>query len=352
VRFAFGAGGTGGHILPAIALADELKARGHESIFIGNSSSMEERLASDAGYMFFRIRVQKLYRKLTPSNLAFPYHLGASILQSRRILKEQAIDAVITTGGYVAGPVALAAISLKIPSFLHESNSYPGLTTRYLKRHVDRLYVSFEESRDYLQGAQIRNFGIPIKKSSEEKFSLADIGLKEDAKTLLITGGSQGSYALNSVVSNCIDALLDSEWQIIWQTGRRSYEEFWRMHKNKKGLYLFDFSNSLRGMMRKSDLAIARSGAMTIAELESALLPAILIPLPTSAGNHQYHNAVSQVKKGVAQLILQESLNPVRLLDAVNSINIQSMREKLEKLPPNNATELIVTDILSCIKEK
>jgi len=352
MRFAFGAGGTGGHIMPAIALAEELRARGHESIFIGNGASLEERLATAEQYPFHKIRVQKLYRSLTPSNLAFPFRLGSSILKCREILKKQRIDAVITTGGFVAGPVALAAITLRIPGFLHESNSYPGLTTRRLRRHLDRLYISFDESRAYLNGAELRNFGIPIKKIEADDFSLEDIGLIEGKKTLLITGGSQGSFALNSAVSDSVDALLDSDWQIIWQTGKRSYAEFWQMHKNTPGLYLFDFSRSLPAMMLKSDLAITRSGAMTLAELESSALPAILIPLPSSAGNHQYHNALAQVKKGVAQILSQDGLNPVRLLDAINTADTGSMREKLTKLPVNNASELIVTDILSCIKER
>ncbi|MDD4148112.1 MAG: undecaprenyldiphospho-muramoylpentapeptide beta-N-acetylglucosaminyltransferase [Candidatus Cloacimonetes bacterium] len=348
MRFAFGAGGTGGHIVPAIALARELKSRGHECIFIGNASSMEERLAQKHSLSFFPIKVQKLYRSLNPDNLLFPYYLAGSILKSRRILKDEHIDGVITTGGFVSGPVAIAAISHKVPCFLHESNSYPGLSTRYLSRYLHRTYISFEQSRPYLPKAKLKNFGIPILESVRDTgFSLTTLGLKDDRPTILISGGSQGSLAINSVVSSVVGELLSSGWQILWQTGSLTYKQFYKQHNGKEGLYIFDFNSELSNMMKKVNLAITRAGAMTIAELEAAALPAILIPLPTAAENHQYYNALAQKNKGVAELLVQSELNPQNLLATIKKVEPDKLRKALLALPANTATEQIVTDILS-----
>lgn len=352
MRFAFGAGGTGGHIIPALALADELKSRGHHSIFIGNAKSMEERLSADSAYPFFPIQVQKLYRKLSLSNLLFPYYLIHSIAQSRRILRSEAIDAVISTGGFVAGPVSIAALRLKLPCFLHESNSYPGLTTRYLAKHLHRLYLSFEESKRYIKQANIKNYGIPIKnQNSLGEFKLSEYGLSPNKKTLLISGGSQGSLAINTAVSAIVRELWEDGWQILWQTGSLSYEQFKAIHKDDAGLYLFEFSPVLPAMMRIANLAITRAGAMTIAELEAARLPAILIPLPTAAGNHQYYNALAQQNKQVAEILLQNQLNPQSLLALIKQINLSRLKAELNKLPENKAAQTIISDILTCLKE-
>lgn len=346
MKFAFGAGGTGGHIIPALAMAHELKARGHECVFIGNKSSMEERLSADANYPFHAIKVQKLYRKLTVANLLFPYYLSGSIIACRKLLKD--CDGVITTGGFVAGPVAIAAISKKIPCFLHESNSYPGITTKYLAPRLTRIYISFEDSRKYLPLNKLRNFGIPIvNRERKAGLSLEQIGLKEGKRTLLITGGSQGSVAINEAVSTIASVLLQQDWQIIWQTGSYSYQRFAQLFQDTPGIHIFDFSPHLAEMMQKADLAITRAGALTIAELEAARLPAILIPLPTAAENHQYYNALAQRNKGVAEFIEQKELSPQGLLAGISTVENWFNVRAMNALPENNAAHNIINDILS-----
>lgn len=352
MKFAFGAGGTGGHIVPALALATELRSQGHDCIFIGNASGMEEGLAAQHNLPFFPIKIQKLYRSLKPQNLFFPFFLAGSIVKSRHILRDEHIDGVVTTGGFVAGPVAIAAISQKLPCFLHESNSFPGLTTRHLAKHLQRTYISFEESRRYLPKANLKNFGIPILKSANDtQFSFKSLGLSDDKPTLLISGGSQGSLAINSAVSSIISVLLGDGWQILWQTGRLSYKQFYDQHNGREGLYIFDFDSELSSMMKKADLAITRAGAMTIAELEAASLPAVLIPLPTAAENHQYYNARAQKDKGVAELLVQSELSPQTLLTAIKDLDREKLHNNMLRLPENMASEQIVKDILSFFKE-
>lgn len=350
MKFAFGAGGTGGHIIPALALANELKEAGHECFFIGNSGSMEERLSQSSGYEFRSIKVQKLYRKLSLSNLLFPYYLLKSYLDCQKLIRT--CDGVITTGGFVAGPVALAALKLGIPSFLHESNSYPGLTTRHLAKHLKRFYISFEETRKYLPRVEAINYGIPIIQREKADFRLSDIGLADGKDTLLISGGSQGSVALNKVISAALPKLLAQGWQIIWQTGANSYQQYKDLHKDTPGLYLFDFSPLLAEMMKAAKLAITRAGALTIAELEAAKLPAILIPLPTAAENHQYHNALAQKHKGIATLIEQKDFDTHKLLDTLNNVASWLDTQKLNALGENTAARDITQDILNTYQRR
>lgn len=350
MKFAFGAGGTGGHIIPAIAMANELKRLGHECIFIGNSKSMEERLAQDAGYPFFPIKVQKLYRKFTLANMMLPYFLAGSVLSSRKWLRD--CDGVITTGGFVAGPVAIAGIMRKLPTFLHESNSYPGITTKYLARRLTRIYISFEDTRKYLPLNKLRNLGIPIVKRKQQKeFSLSSIGLTEAKKTLLVTGGSQGSLAINEAIATIVSVLVNQDWQVIWQTGAHSYQRFATLFKDSPEVHIFDFSAHLAEMMQHVSLAITRAGALTIAELEAAKLPAILIPLPSAAENHQYYNALAQKNKGIATLLQQTELSPQTLLMEISTVEHWFNPKAMQALPENNAAQDIINDILNFYKE-
>lgn len=315
---------------------------------IGNSQSMEARMAKQAGLPFFPIKVQKLYRSLKIVNLMFPYYLINSIISSGRILSRQKVDGVITTGGFVAGPVAIAAIFRKIPCFLHESNSFPGITTKHLARYLTCLYISFEDTRKHIQTKNLKNFGIPIlPQDIARETNLENFGLQNAKPTILITGGSQGSLAINSAVSGLIGLLLEEGWQILWQTGKTTFDTFYEKHKDRKYLHMFDFTDQLPAMMRKADLAITRAGAMTIAELEASALPAILIPLPTAAENHQYYNALAQKQKGVAELINQKDLSPQSLLTIIKTMDRPSMRQRLQELPVNMAAEQIVADILN-----
>jgi len=348
MKFLFGAGGTGGHVVPALALADQLRSLGHECVFIGNGDSIEQRLCTQNGYKFHAIKVQKLYRSLKPENLLFPYYLGSSIINAGRIIRNEQPKAVICTGGFVSGPVAIAAGMRQVPLFFHESNSYPGLVTRFLQRSISRIYISFESSRNYLRNSDLKKLGIPLKKRDVGDFSLEKIGLKSGVFTILVSGGSQGSLAINLAVEKILPYLEKQGWQLIWQTGSRTYAQF-AVYGQKSGIHLFAFSPELPEMLAKADLAITRAGAMTIAELEETHTPSILIPLPTAAENHQYYNALEQYRKGVALLLQQSELSPESLIKAIETVNqsLAGFRSKLQALPANRAATEIVADLLA-----
>ncbi|MDD2229077.1 MAG: undecaprenyldiphospho-muramoylpentapeptide beta-N-acetylglucosaminyltransferase [Candidatus Cloacimonetes bacterium] len=348
MKIAFGGGGTGGHIVPALAIAECLKQLGHEALFIGNRNSIEERLVRAENYQFQAIKVQKLYRSFSFRNLLFPFYLVGSIISSCRILKHENPDAVFVTGGFVAGPVALSAIILRIPVYGHESNSYPGLVTRTLAKYFRHIYISFESSRKYLPQAKLSNFGIPLKSGSESSFLAESIGLVADKPIIIVSGGSQGSLAINNAIESIIPDLINKGYQLIWQTGRTTYNKFADKFKPFSGLYLFDFSPDYINMLSVAKLAITRAGAMTIAELEENRVPSILIPLPSAAENHQYFNALEQQEKGVSLLLEQFKLTPETLINAIEIVvsNVSEYKAKLEGLPQNQATQKITNDLL------
>jgi len=338
--------------VPALALADELQARGHECSFIGNANSVEARLCAANGYHLDIIKVQKLYRSITWDNFLFPYYLARSVFQAVNLLKRLRPQAVICTGGFVAGPVALAASLMKIPLFFHESNSFPGLVTRFMARRITCIYISFASTRRYLPKAHLEHLGIPLKQKVLNRFELSGIGLADNIPTILVSGGSQGSVAINNVIDLALPEIIKQGYQLLWQTGAISFEKYASKHQNTPGVYIFAFSPDLPQMQSKAIFAITRAGAMTIAELEENKVPAILIPLPTAAENHQYYNAREQQEKGVAILLPQNQLTPASLMEAINLLKAEliNYRNALGKLPPNTASSRIVDSILDQIK--
>ncbi len=356
MKIVFGAGGTGGHIIPALAVAQYLVSMGATCSFIGNRNSMEERLCSEAGYPFNSIQVQKLYRKLTIQHILFPYYLLKSIHRACHHLRNQKADAVFCTGGFVSGPVAIAAIILRIPLFFHESNSYPGIVIRFLARYSKQTFTSFVATGRYLKTAPTHLTGVPIKPRIEKSadFRPQDFCLSGDKPILLVVGGSQGSLALNKAVDAALPKLAEKGFELIWQTGTGSYTEYKARYEKMAGVYIFDFSNDLPLFYTHSTIALTRAGAMTIAELEASRLPAILVPLPTSAENHQLLNARAQQSKGCALLLEQKDLNAQTLVQSLETLysQLESYKSKLNEQPANNAAETIATVIIESLKAR
>lgn len=354
MRFIFGCGGSGGHIYPALALAHEFAQYSHESMFIGNADGMEKSLVSKEGYPFLPIKVLKLSRKLHPSLLAFPFYLASSIARSVKYLKKQRPDAVICTGGYVSGPVAIAAIMLKIPLYFHESNSYPGITTRFLAKHTTITFVCWDLALKHLKSATVKMSQIPLmpRKADvkEPTHKLEDFDPHKPI--ILITGGSQGSLKINQAIDQALDSMLDKGWQLIWQTGKSGYDLYSSKHRDKSQLHIFDFSPSLPLFYNMADLAISRAGAMTLAEQMDNHIPAILIPLPSSAENHQYYNAKEQETKGLAICVEQKDLNAELLMSKVEMILIHKdqYKSKLLALRANTARKDICQEILDSLE--
>ena len=328
------AGGTGGHIIPAVAVLEALEMRKVETSYIGNLDSMEEWIVKSKNHKFYSIHVQKLYRKFTLSHIKFPFLLLKSVIDSILILKKFKPDYCVLAGGYVCGPVGIASILLKIPFYLIEQNSFPGITNRSLGKYAKQIFLGYKNAHSYFPKGKTLLTGNPINTTimdNSEPIDPESLGLKKDTPKLFIVGGSQGSAVMNDLVLHCIDSLLDLGLEIIWQTGKNHLQNIRKMITEKQGVYVFDFSNNIGKLYDLSTYAVARAGALTLAELETKKIPSILIPLPTAAANHQYYNAKEQEEKGIALVLEQKNATPLSLLEVVkklmqSSINIENIR--------------------------
>jgi UDP-N-acetylglucosamine--N-acetylmuramyl-(pentapeptide) pyrophosphoryl-undecaprenol N-acetylglucosamine transferase len=350
-KFIVAAGGSGGHIIPALSICRELAKKGVELLFVGNRNSMEEKLVKEAGIKFRSINSQKFYRSFTFKHLLFPYRLLKSISDSKKIISDFKPDAFIGTGGFVSGPVGYAAHLKKLPIFLQEQNSFPGVTTKILSKFASMIFLGNAGAAKHLRTNNIFVSGNPINTFVAEESDALDYakyGLKSDSKKIFLFGGSQGSVILNNSFFPIIDNLLESGFEIIWQIGKYSYEKFYPKVKDKKGVYAFDFTNEMGKILNSVSLVIARAGALSLAEIETKKVPSILVPLPTAAENHQYYNALELAEKEVALILEQRYLSSTSLLAAIEQTknNLDSMNENFSDSIHKIATVEIANQIL------
>jgi UDP-N-acetylglucosamine--N-acetylmuramyl-(pentapeptide) pyrophosphoryl-undecaprenol N-acetylglucosamine transferase len=351
-------GGTGGHIFPALAIANEFRSRyaDAEILFVGGKGKMEMTRVPDAGYKIIGLWISGLQRKLTFSNLLFPIKLISSYLKARSILKQFKPDAVIGTGGYASGPILLAATSKRIPSLVQEQNSYAGLTNKRLGEKVQKVCVAYPEMENYFPKSKIVFTGNPVRKDiidldSKREKGNNHFGLSDNERTLLILGGSLGARTINESVLEGIDKLIDSNVQVIWQTGKFYYESIKAQVQNKdlRRIRIHDFLKQMDLAYAASDVVISRAGALSISEICLAKRPCILVPSPNVAEDHQTKNAMTLVKEGAARMIkdrdaksslVSESLKLVYDKQACNSL-----RDNITRLGKPRATEDIVDEI-------
>jgi UDP-N-acetylglucosamine--N-acetylmuramyl-(pentapeptide) pyrophosphoryl-undecaprenol N-acetylglucosamine transferase len=306
-RFLFAGGGTAGHLFPAVAVAQQILLLKPEAdiMFIGTKSKIEGKVIPQLGYKFKSVWIKGFSRKFNFENLLFPLKLIVSFIQSLLINMKFKPKVAVGSGGYVSGPAILAASTMGAKIILLEQNSYPGITTRLLEKYADEIHVSYEESKKYFrQPEKLFVTGNPIKvnlKKINKQLALSKFNLKNDKKTLLVTGGSLGAGSINKVVAASLSKLHEKGIQVIWQTGNTYYDSYKNL--NDEGTYVNPFIDDMSAAYSACDLLLARSGATTIAEITSLGIPAILVPSPNVAENHQYFNAKSLEDKKSAVLI-------------------------------------------------
>lgn len=358
-RLLIAAGGTGGHVYPAIAIADALKHQdpGSDILFVGTRDRMEWQAVPKAGYEIRSIWISGFHRRLTPHNLLFPIKLLVSLIQSLMILKQFRPDVVISCGGFAAGPVSWVASKLGIPIILQEQNSFPGITNRMLSKHADTIFIAFDEAADYLAGsAEITVSGNPVR-SNLTGFDRLDactlFGLETTQPVLLILGGSGGAVSLNNAVEENLDRLHDQAGiQIIWQCGPRYFEEISRRIETDSfpGLRLMPYIDQMDAAYAAADLAVSRAGASSCSELMLTGTPAILVPSPNVAGDHQSRNARAMQEQGAA-LLLEDRKVSEELFGLVQSIladpeRVTAMSQASIRLAKPNAANDIAKKIL------
>jgi UDP-N-acetylglucosamine--N-acetylmuramyl-(pentapeptide) pyrophosphoryl-undecaprenol N-acetylglucosamine transferase len=354
-RFLFAGGGTGGHLYPAIAVADEIKRLKPESeiIFVGTKSKIEGRVIPKLGYGFKSIWIKGFARKFNIENLLFPVKLFVSLIQSLFISFRFKPRVAIGSGGYVAGPAIWGASVLGAKVILMESNSYPGVTTRLLERYADEVHITFDDSKKYLRKPdKIKVTGNPVRSelgSSTKKESKKSFGLDENKFTVLVLGGSLGAASINNSVAEFVEELEKKSLQIIWQTGKNYYHSYKNI--NLDSVKILDFIEDMNKAYSACDLLVARAGATTIAELTVLGIPSILIPSPHVAENHQYYNAKSLAGNSAAVLIKDsdvKSLLKDKILEVVADKKLlNSLSENAKRISKPNAANVIAKSAIN-----
>jgi UDP-N-acetylglucosamine--N-acetylmuramyl-(pentapeptide) pyrophosphoryl-undecaprenol N-acetylglucosamine transferase len=332
-RFLFAGGGTGGHLYPAVAVADEIKRLKPESeiLFVGTKSRIEGSVVPKLGYKFKSIWIKGFSRKFALSNILFPVKLFVSSIQSLLISFRFKPQVAIGSGGYVAGPAIWGASVMGAKIILMESNSYPGVTTRMLEKYADEVHITFVDSKKYLRNNEkLIVTGNPVRKelgTSSKTDSKNYFGLDEDKKTILILGGSLGASSINNAIAASLDELIKEDIQIIWQTGKNYYEMFKKF--NLVSVKVLDFIDDMNKAYSACDLLVARAGATTIAELSVLGIPSILIPSPHVAENHQYYNAKSLSDNDAAILVEDSEINKILKEKIIATVNNETVLEQL-----------------------
>jgi len=312
-------GGTGGHVMPLLAVARELQADGHQSVFIGTRTGFEAKLVPPAGFPLEFIEIGGLNRVGMLRKLRSLYQLPFSVLRSRRLLDQHQPAAVFSLGGYAAGPVVLAALWKKSPLVVMEPNAMPGLTNRKVGRFVRRALVSFPDTRRFFPPGKAEITGLPVRR---EFFQIAPKP-REAKLTILITGGSQGSRTLNEAAGGSWKYFRENRVPVrfIHQTGAAAHAALAQKFA-ESGMEgeVAPFIDDMPASFARADLVICRSGAGAVAELAAAGKPSILVPFPGAADQHQLHNAEAFQKAGASLLLLDREMDGGRLYEEVEKL--------------------------------
>jgi len=305
-------GGTGGHIYPAIAVANAFKERYPDSeiLFVGATGKMEMTKVPEAGYNIIGLTVSGIQRKLTLSNLLVPFKLLRSYLKARNIIKDFKPDALVGTGGYASGPIMLAGAHLDVPFLIQEQNSFAGLTNKQMAINAKTICVAYPNMQRYFPNNNVVFTGNPVRKDIQHVElkrieAIEYFGFNSHQKTLLVMGGSLGARTINTSILEGIEKLLDSNVQVIWQTGKIYYNDIQSKISGRelKSFRIYDFLQRMDLVYAAADVVISRAGALSISELCIAKKPCILVPSPNVADDHQSKNALSLVNEKAAVLV-------------------------------------------------
>jgi UDP-N-acetylglucosamine--N-acetylmuramyl-(pentapeptide) pyrophosphoryl-undecaprenol N-acetylglucosamine transferase len=365
MRYVVTGGGTGGHIYPALAIAKTIMKHQSDAeiLYIGTKHGLESEIVPREGFEFKTIRIQGFRRKLSRDTFKSACMIFRGMKDAKRILKEFKPDIVIGTGGYVCGPVVYQASRLKIPTVIHESNAFPGITNKILAKKVDKILVSFDEAnkrfkrpeRTVLTGNPIREDFLKV--TDEEANRVID---KIAGKKLIFSfGGSGGQKSINLAILDLIERFNDSKYQLIHVTGKNRYEDFMRLVDDKNikvnsQVKILPYMYAMPEVMKLSDLVIISAGALGISEVTALGVPAIVIPKSYTTENHQEYNARVIEENGAGRMILESDLSSDKLWKIINQILVDEkgytkMVENSLKLSEVDATEQIYKEIESMI---
>ncbi|MFK7032811.1 undecaprenyldiphospho-muramoylpentapeptide beta-N-acetylglucosaminyltransferase [Flavobacterium oreochromis] len=358
-KFIISGGGTGGHIYPAIAIANEIKSRYQQAdiLFVGASDKMEMQKVPQAGYPIKGLWIAGIQRKLTFQNAMFPLKLVSSLIKSFMIIRSFKPDVVIGTGGFASGALLKVASILGVPTLIQEQNSYPGITNKLLSKKAKKICVAYENLERFFPNKNIVLTGNPIRQDlisvdSKKEEALAYFKLDPSKRTLLVLGGSLGARRINQLVAKELDWLLEQGLQIIWQCGKLYFEEY-KHFNQKKGVQLLSFIDRMDLVYAAADIVISRSGASSVSELCLVGKPVVFIPSPNVAEDHQTKNAQAIVDKKGAILIKENEIDNQFQIVFKTILDDKTKQEDLSKnikaLARPNATKQIVDEIIKLV---
>lgn len=355
LKFIISGGGTGGHIYPAIAIANELKYRFHDAefLFVGAKDKMEMQKVPQAGYTIKGLWISGIQRKITIKNVLFPFKLASSLLNSYRLIKQFKPDVVIGTGGFASGAVLKVASRLKVPTVIQEQNSYPGITNKLLAKNANVICVAYEGLEKFFPKEKLVITGNPVRQDlleiDEKRLQgLTYFELDTTKRTILVLGGSLGARRINQLIASEIDFLAQLGVQIIWQCGKLYFDEY-NHFNTKENVHVFAFIDKMDFAYAAADVIISRSGASSVSELCIVGKPTIFIPSPNVSEDHQTKNAQAISDKKAAIIIKEKDLEQDFknvFADLISNDEKQAkLSKKIYKLALPNATNEIVNEI-------
>ncbi|MEQ8624812.1 MAG: undecaprenyldiphospho-muramoylpentapeptide beta-N-acetylglucosaminyltransferase [Vicingaceae bacterium] len=354
-------GGTGGHIFPAIAIANAIKKKWPETefLFVGAKGKMEMTKVPEAGYKIIGLPIMGLQRSFTVKNLKFPFKLIKSLRKARQIVKEFKPDLAIGVGGYASGPLLRAAKKANIPTMIQEQNSYAGLTNKLLGKKANKICVAYNGMEQFfpkdklvLTGNPVRSEVIKLegKKARAEEY----FDLHKEKKTLFVFGGSLGAWSINEAVANAIESWSKENIQVIWQTGKLFHDKALKAAEGHESwLKVTEFINRMDLAYAAADLIVSRAGAIAVSEICLVKKPVIFVPLPSAAEDHQTKNANVLVTLGAAKLVKDSQVREVLGVQVINLIknedDLRSLSESIAPLGYHDAAELIADEAIKLI---
>lgn len=361
-RIIFAAGGTGGHIYPAIAIADELKKM-NENIkikFIGAKGRIEEKIVPASGYDLETIEVTGIKRSLNLKNIAAAYKILKAMRDSKKILKDFTPELVYGTGGFVSGPVLRSAQSLGITNVIEEGNYYPGVTVKLVSAKADKVILNFEGTKKFLKRSDnVTVMSYPVRQNLKryDKGEAAEyFGLDGNKKILFAFGGSQGAGSINSALLKCFKNITGSDIQIIWQTGESDFETVNTAVSSNRNIKVLKYIDKIDYAYSASDLVVCRSGISTIMELASFGQTAIFVPYPAASENHQEKNARAVAEKNAAEIIIDKNLNQkleASVLRLINDDNkLSYMRSNISLMADTEAASKIAAMLIEMLNKR
>lgn len=330
-------GGTGGHIYPALAFVNHVKsiAPDTEFMYVGTENGLESNIVPRYNIPFRTIKIQGFRRSLSPQNIKTVYLFLSSIGKAKKIIKEFQPDVVIGTGGYVSGSVVYAAKQLNIPTIVHEQNSIPGMTNKFLSRYATKVAICFPDVAEYFPQDKVVLTGNPraqevvmIKKTE----ILKEFGLDSEQKTVVIFGGSRGALKINQAFIEALPLFEEKKYQVLYASGDRYYKELQEKlklsEKKLTNVSIQPYIDKMAEVLAAADLMVGRAGATSIAEFTALGLPAILIPSPYVTNDHQTKNAESLVKSGAVEMIPDSELTGLKLVAGIDAVLLDDKRRQ------------------------